>query len=830
MNDQPHPSLDHPANSSVSQTSEAVRQTSRDLSNAIFADWQELNTILQTHEELVRRRWQKKTRDQRETVLLKAWGTDLSKCHRPDLELHFQGPCLQVPHPLDAWKWPYINLEDLLKPRILPLFLDTRGRNLPHIFCHADLGACDLGLATGKIDRVLLDDHTLMFNSGNTADKHTGLLPSSQCPQHSLSKASFSSGDGLLVLEIQQRIWKFLRSCAREIIHDIPDELLQNASTESNQQSFAEEPSVDSLVAMTLEAPYRPPPQPSLTRINALVAAKRSAAADHIWMLRENPTYFADCIAEWKEHQPEMLLDIHGKKHAIHKAGLTPAFWNRVFKKLITESYLSLAAWDAISQQSSNLQTSLKQHSNMADDQELPEKTLITFNKLVSLLRLWTDDTIALLKSHVPPSPPMRDLWHRESMTSDPHSTKFRVAPNPRTDTDEDIDRTFHIYQTLWDQNERQQFPVSLITLVDELGRMTDGDTKARGLQSSLVMGTIGDLGVASEVLRQLSLYRASAQTTENGASNQESNIGFNQHTTEWDEFKKMSWQGVDLAGLGSPTDGRFSYPVNNRRTRSNVGALRKAEQNLDAFWFAVDKHFAAQSTHSHHPHLPDEVMKILLAGNRSLQRTPEWEEPVKSNGISAPQQRVDHDYNPLAGTYLQLRPKVPRSLHLPGASNLKTRGATVTVNGSEATKAGAIRTEQPHIQQKSAQKPPQAPSIQKPPRAPPTKSEHQAVYTVDKRAKKVFNTLFFTQYSSDAPGDTTWPDFVHALQSTGLVPEKLYGSVWQFSPAEPDPDRGIQFHEPRPVPKIAFHMARRIGRRLTRAYGWHGHSFVLRS
>jgi hypothetical protein len=94
-----------------------------------------------------------------------------------------------------------------------------------------------------------------------------------------------------------------------------------------------------------------------------------------------------------------------------------------------------------------------------------------------------------------------------------------------------------------------------------------------------------------------------------------------------------------------------------------------------------------------------------------------------------------------------------------------------------------------------------------------------------------VFKTLFFTPSVTSTPGEVAWSDFLYAMVSMGFVPEKLYGSVWQFSP-DPDKldvDRSIQFHEPHGAnTKILYRIARRHGRRLNRAYGWDGSSFIL--
>ncbi|SCV61297.1 uncharacterized protein FFFS_15866 [Fusarium fujikuroi] len=104
-----------------------------------------------------------------------------------------------------------------------------------------------------------------------------------------------------------------------------------------------------------------------------------------------------------------------------------------------------------------------------------------------------------------------------------------------------------------------------------------------------------------------------------------------------------------------------------------------------------------------------------------------------------------------------------------------------------------------------------------------------QPIFSVDARALRVFRTLFFNPEVTSTPGSIPWGDFLHAMASTGFQIEKLYGSVWQFSPTILGIERGIHFHEPHPKGKIPFEVARRHGRRLTRAYGWFGGMFVLK-
>ena len=819
-----------------------VTHSSRALTDRLFADWHELNTIVQSHEHLIRKRWRKKTRDQKKAVLEEAWGHDLSESHRPDLTLYMDDSNQESPQSLDAYKWPFINLEDLLQPRMLPMFLSSRGRHHPYSFCHADLTACGLGLSAGKIDKLVMKDYNMAFSRVNASEGYGRIVAAEDAADSSDDGTTgfrLKLGEGLLVLELQQRIWKFLLACAKEITHDVAAESTEATTLDSESHSVpASESAHTTLAASFLEAPYREPAHLNIDRIKSIAAAKRSGIADHIWLLREDPSYFADCVTEWKDHQPEMLLDAEGKKHPIHKTGLTKAFWNRVLRKMITDSYLSLSLWESTYQEVCKLDHLLQKHPDPSPSQNLPEELAFAIKKVRHLLELSSANSIALLKSHVPPSPPMLNYWHREgTSTADHHSSKFRTDLNTRTDQDPALNRLFWAYTILWD--EKQSAVIGLHTLVAELDRLTYADTKAKELQSALVVDNIADLGVISECLNQLSLFYPWSRDIEHEMARNRQHLAedFYAKSAEWDNFRKMPWQGVDLAELGSPENGRFSYPIANRRTKTNAGALHKAEERLDSFWYEVDKHLAAQSVT-----LPDKIMRLILSGNRFLQRTPEWDEPPpksegnangklnnrangkmngksngksnksngkmndksneKANGKPVPKQPdIDPFYVPLSQTYLQLSPSHKRasSMHEPAKS--KPKDSDVMASGLAASKANTTTTTTP---------------------------SEKLTFAVDKRAKKTFSALFFTPSSNDTPADTTWTDFVHAMHSIGFVVEKLFGSIWQFTPPERMVGESIQFHAPLHADKIHYHMARLYGRRLGRAYGWTGDMFVL--
>ncbi|OAA75404.1 hypothetical protein LEL_07392 [Akanthomyces lecanii RCEF 1005] len=86
-----------------------------------------------------------------------------------------------------------------------------------------------------------------------------------------------------------------------------------------------------------------------------------------------------------------------------------------------------------------------------------------------------------------------------------------------------------------------------------------------------------------------------------------------------------------------------------------------------------------------------------------------------------------------------------------------------------------------------------------------PKNSDPQSTLHVDARTLKVFGTLFFDPDVTSTPGSVPWDGLLHAMAPTGCQAEKLYGSVWQFSPSNLDVERGIHFHEPRPQGQDPF-------------------------
>lgn len=106
-----------------------VRRDTRRFATRLFQDYATLQKIVERHEETIRTRWSKKSNQQKKNLLLEAW-PNMSTHHRPDVEAWRQRAKTK-----DAFLWPYINIEDLIKPKTMLLLLHFRGRFHPKLSC-----------------------------------------------------------------------------------------------------------------------------------------------------------------------------------------------------------------------------------------------------------------------------------------------------------------------------------------------------------------------------------------------------------------------------------------------------------------------------------------------------------------------------------------------------------------------------------------------------------------------------------------------------------------------------------------------------------------------
>ncbi|POS76790.1 hypothetical protein DHEL01_v204823 [Diaporthe helianthi] len=162
-------------------------------SRRLCASQTELRAILERHEATIQNRWSKKTKTQRQAILLTAW-PNMATAHRPDHEA-IRSWGRQNPDSTDLRQavrdisanstgleyrelfiWPYINQEDLSQPKILLLLLSARGRHDPCDFAAADFEAMCLGICLCVIQTNCHAKSTMILNGAVGPDNYGKLL------------------------------------------------------------------------------------------------------------------------------------------------------------------------------------------------------------------------------------------------------------------------------------------------------------------------------------------------------------------------------------------------------------------------------------------------------------------------------------------------------------------------------------------------------------------------------------------------------------------------------------------------------------------------------
>lgn len=809
-------------------TVEGIREEATSRSKNIFSSYNELGQIIVRHEAIIQKRWAKKTRPQRLKILLEAW-PGMSAGHRPDYAALHKGSNPKSPRPVDssmsrkyrdAYIWPHINQEDLAGPRALLLLLNARARNPPQVFAGADYQAMRLGRISQNIMPVFLTGHTMIMHGTNDPQKY-GQLISWDDHKDALewynTQKQFQPGEGILILEAQERLMKFLLDCCRITLRDIlsggvPADAYP-VQPEPYLKTSLEANGYDSLLTMKEESPYRVPSKMDLGRIEAILRARVGAAEDKLWALREDPSYFLEQLIEEKEHTQEMIADRLGKQHLLLHPTQADLFWAGVCSSLVTEAYLELESFTELHRLSQNLARLEAEYADtLSLDKDLPEPFLdaILFfrHHLKHVIRVCRVN----FKIQLASSPAWRKFFVRVPPIGEPTSD-FAVVSKPGIWMNDIESRLFTSMSLLW-EDYHELAVIGLPILLDAVGRLIETEPRAKELLSAKIDHMIGDLSIIAHCQDQLDLYLPWARRYDLDLVHREAGIlqRFADLAEPWGKFQDALTNDnllgppgrKSIAQLGNPTGGKFVYPLEKKRTKRNVEMLRQAERNLDHYWSATDRLVRAKVEGFE----DTTVYAVIAQQNRALQRTPEWVDPPRSATKQArePVQdpSVESLYKPLSTIYIGDSPPADDTLKSDVAPKSKVK-----------TKGQAGQTDTATVE----------PPV-------PAQDEHDApnvvTVQVDSRSLKAFRTLFFNPAVTSSPGELSWAEFLHAMTSSGLFgAEKLYGSVWQFTHLE-DGSR-IQFHEPHPRGKLTFNAARRYGRRLGRNFGYGASNFVLK-
>ena len=778
-------------------TVDEARSEARRRAEHILRDWQLLANIVQKYEATIQKRWLQKTREKRKEILLKAW-PDMPSCHRPDFQ-DFKARRKVSQNSRNAYLWPYINVEDLTKPRLLPLFLNSRGRNEPSAFAEADYVACRFGFPVGALKLAKLDGFIMRFIGRQKPDTYGGIYPklcgsTPQVCEWEQAEDNIAPGAGLIILEVQERVYNLLVSCCRLILHDIGEDMLAGSTIAVQpepESTLQNETTLPPLATIASEAPYKLQSEFDLRHLRSIVQAKLSAAEDHLWALREDPYYFSTAFWEEANHCYQLtgngiMLDDDNWAHCFmndsnkehHAGGFT--------REVVCHALRTAEIWRDLNQQLSTVLRLREESGNTRITRtNIGRKFASEVMKLEHDLEMYLSEPIMRLERSFFSSPPVRRLLPEAcldyEMVVRGESFDLDIIKDPPTK------ELFWIVTSL--RNESQRKLAGFGLLVDELGQLLESSATARDCISPLVAREISDLSVLAQCTTFVEKYYPQAVHSKGERSSFCSE--FEKRMIGWcDIYEEPNWRHAPIALLGDPSDGKFSYPVDQPGNREALEAAWKAEKQLDILWKEIDRKLRQGKA------MP--LSLRMLVADRVLQRTP------KPRFVSSQQEEQDL-LKPLSEIDFEREQRTERTLAREKATSPKTKTKTKGTG-----RPVEIEPAHENLPVRQAQ----------------ISSES---FAVDKRALKAFRTLFYIPGSVGQPGEILWANFLHAMTSIGFSAQKLYGSVWQFSPDRLEAERPIQFHEPHPSGKLPFYLARHVGRRLTRAYGWLGENFVLK-
>ena len=372
---------------------EFQRQT-KEYSRQIFAHWNRLHDILNHHEDQLRKRWIKKTREQRTRIITNAW-PNMPATHRPDFSLQRDSKDQLADSAAarfrDVYLLPYINLEDLVKSKNLLLFFNSRGRNLPEVFVHFDILNLHTPVECGAVTVPQIDGYSMQLDGETSPETYGRLVPHGNMTLFAAKKMMSAGirrvpGDGLLVLEVQEKLLRFLVRCAEAIVHDLLPLTITMPSSQPSVPLSAIPTDVQwpSVAAAAAEAPYRVPVGFDFARLQVLINAKRFEAEDHVWSLREDPGYFRQYIFDCSEHRKEVLADENGRRHPDFGKS---RFWEKVFSMVLADGYSNLWLWDMAAKRLTKVDALRHHHgSSISPTRKLPvdyEEAFLRFKDIV---------------------------------------------------------------------------------------------------------------------------------------------------------------------------------------------------------------------------------------------------------------------------------------------------------------------------------------------------------------------------------------------------------------------------------------------------------------
>ena len=793
--------LEQPPNSYQITPTEAKHQ-SRQLSASIFASRDKIRHILDEKEAAQQDKWKSWSKARKKKFLQAVW-PEIPRRQSPHIHDFLESLDTQNERPSATadrdtlYKWPYLNLEDLSHGNNLSLLLNSRGRNNPDMFALADIATCRIGVRTGKIRIAWLPRWTMVLIGQGAPGSYGSLVswkkdsgPLRLC----IAGVHFGVGTGLLILEAQSKIYDFLLECCYKMFPDMsPDTLVSIHVPHQPKPAPIESTVADyfDLATAVAQAPYRTPVILDTYRLARLLEAKRAAAEDHAWSIREDPGYFKEILLARARHRHEQVRGIDGRKDPVLD---TQSFWNAVVLFELDMTFYFLLHWDMVSGLAKQLHEKVEPGFEKFNQQEpLPHDIEVILIQMLAFAATFTESFRHQLAAAIPAS---KEIGVKYVRRYDRQGNLTRtVRTRPLSAGDELMQILGHLLNA--DTTVRDQ--VGLEEMVNILQcHMNKNPDQARRL-SPFVSRLYAELAFIAELSRLLKGIYPWAATLPLKAKDLYGRKPFElPQDIVFDKIRKTLQKNDNnlvkaaQVSLPLPIKHTLNYPIDGAYNERNVDSLRRAEWNLDSFWKQWDCVFYKDVGMS----LTD-MLQCQSSVTRIIHRT---------------------------------LPFCPRNV--PDVSLLTTNGLPTTyTTGPE--RPGRYVVEAPRAKIKTRSESPadtdavtEAENAAGLPGADTVSTASTIKFGLKAKHLRVFRSLFYFKDSDSPAGELDFKDFRCAMRAIGFSMEKLYGSVWHFTPNTLHVNKSFHVHEPHPDSKFTLVIARNVGRRLTHTYGWTGEDF----
>lgn len=694
----------------------------QDMVDNIFVHWDKLRMITNAHTGALEKRWAKRNVLNRKKVLLDAW-PGMNPMHRPDFDVirrQLKGPAYR-----DALMMPYINLEDLSSEKNLLCFMKSRAKVYPEHFAWSDSQPFKIAATMHAVKPAAQYPKVMLLTGQKSRDTYGKLQTVDMVDVDNTvwTRFAFQLSPELIVLETQQRLYRFLCRCAELLLHDLH---LSGAAFERYRVDLKETPRLvdttilsesvewQSVSKMNALASYHLPRPFSLGSLRRLANAQRDAAKDAFWALHEEPVYFQEQLHLETQQFIEPCRKAFGA-HTVKENALMSACI-----QVVRGACRDIILWEAIEVDLMKISALKIEHdAEIHLSKRLPPRYEEALYDFIGLVFTAWRYAMNGLRNILTTSPTFIDYFEM-AVTNDGRCVDFKT---PKASA---RSRWPPILTLLDDLNFKGFKTMGALNILDEMERIMISDTVQRNMVNTELAKEISKVAALAQIIDALYQRQPTIQPR------QDSDQILRHHVARLKAIDDLEdyLTGTSLGPFTKPTSA-FIYPVEKKRTLQQVERMRQAETKLDISWRQVDTKIMRHTGRT----LLDWMGNRITS--RDLHRTRPWQpELPKPVELSPP----ETPFQPFPDSAPDTTERFPTELR----KKPKTRGEA----------SFAIESTQPAPA-------PSAPKLSTP------------KFALSSKVHKTMRALFPPSTQDRTSRKVAWKDFLHAMYSLGFQIQK---------------------------------------------------------